>query len=115
MRDLIVVVLLALAWSASSWAQDDAEVAACLVKSQAVKADSPLKAVQAQKDVYDACVASAISDPQRRTLALFKSAQVMCDVEVKNRLKKDPLIPPYEQSGIFRDCMARPPGNYAVQ
>lgn len=112
MRKLFAIAILALA--APVFAQtDDATVKACLAKSQAVKADSPLAVVQAQKDFFDACLSSAIADPQRRTLALFKSAQVMCDVEVKNRLKKDPLIPPYEQSGILRDCMADK--NYAVQ
>lgn len=112
--DILAVVAVALAWSHPVWAQaqDDATVEACRAKSRTVKADSPLKVVQAQKDAFDACVASSISDPQRRTLALFRTRQVMCNEDVKKQLTKDPLTTAYEQGEIYRKCMAP---NYVVQ
>lgn len=113
MRKLFAIAILALA--APAWSQDDAAVKACWAQSRAVRVDSPLKVVQAQKDAFDACVAMAILDKQRQTLALFRNAQAGCNNDVKNALNNDPLTTTYEQGEIFRKCMARPPGKYVVQ
>lgn len=109
MRYLLPLILLAF----PVWAQDNVTVEACLTKSRAVKVDSPLKFVQAQKEAFAACMATAIPDKQRRELALLNNVQAHCNDDVKSQLTNDPLTTTYEQGEIFRKCMAR--RNYVVQ
>lgn len=112
MTFVLSLVVLSMAGCGYAWAQDDASLKACDVQASAVKVDSPLKVVEARKAVFDACLAAAITDPQRKTLALFNSAQVMCNDDVKKRLTNDPLITTAGQAEIFSECMAD--RNYVV-
>jgi len=102
MKLLLLLVLLA----SSAFAQTDlAKADACRTKSLATPVADPAKVIQAQEDAFQRCIAAALPDKQRRQLALYKSAQTVCNDTADNEVKRDSLTTAAERTKIYTRCM----------
>lgn len=103
MRYLLLLALLA----SPAFAQTDVAIAdACRTKSLAAPVADPAKVIQAQEDAFQKCIAAALPDKQRRQLALYKSAQTVCNDAADNEVKRDSLTTAAERTKIYTRCMA---------
>ena len=102
----ILTMMLCASFAASSYAQTDVAIAdACRTKSLATPVADPAKVIQAQEDAFQKCIAAALPDKQRRQLALYKSAQTVCNDMADNEVKRDSLTTAAERTKIYTRCM----------
>lgn len=101
---IVGLVFLPLPPMFSAYAQTD-PVNDCRLKSLSAPVADPAKIIQAQEDAFQKCIAAALPDKQRRQLALYKSAQTVCNDAADNEVKRDSLTTAAERTKIYTRCM----------
>jgi len=106
MKYLFALTLIAFPAFAQTPAQiDDAATVACRKRSVTTPASDPIKAIKAQEEDFQKCMAENIPSGQRREDALFREKAGSCSQDADAQQKRDGVAVA-ERDRIYVSCMA---------